>query len=105
MPKLFGKPRIRTVARFRPTPGIRTALLKGLQPLKTEQCPFHDLPNSRKGQWGRGHNQGRDGELYLVRTPRCCGVKFTEWTVAVVLRHPEFVIRCHIRVDEIKRSQ
>jgi hypothetical protein len=32
----------------------RRELFRQLQPLRTDACPFHDLPNSRSDRWGGG---------------------------------------------------
>ena len=39
-----------TASRRRPRP----ALLKHFRGLERSSCPFHNLPESRKGQWGEG---------------------------------------------------
>jgi bifunctional non-homologous end joining protein LigD len=35
-------------------PANRRALLKILQPLATDKCPFANLPTSKSGNWGEG---------------------------------------------------
>ena len=44
------------VARIRNgfTPASRAVLFKHFRGLELTSCPFHNLPESRKGRWGRG---------------------------------------------------
>ena len=36
------------------TPAVRTALFKQFHGLETDRCPFKNLPEARRGQWGEG---------------------------------------------------
>jgi bifunctional non-homologous end joining protein LigD len=36
------------------TPPLRVELMKRLRPLRTETCPFANLPEKRPGRWGQG---------------------------------------------------
>jgi bifunctional non-homologous end joining protein LigD len=82
-------------------PAIRSALLKGLQPIRTAQCPFSNLPNSKKGHWGEGITAAEMGDYVWLEQRVVAEVKFTEWTSGGVLRHPQFV---GIRDDKIPQE-
>jgi bifunctional non-homologous end joining protein LigD len=72
------------------TPALRTAVFKRFQGLETDRCPFKNLPESRRGQWGEG--------LTAADMEKCCWLKprlvamieYFEWTAADHLRHSMF---------------
>jgi bifunctional non-homologous end joining protein LigD len=72
-------------------PANRAMLLKTLQPQRTDHCPFANLPNTRKGQWGEGVTAQEMGDYIWLRPEIVAEIKFAEWTTAALLRHPEFV--------------
>jgi bifunctional non-homologous end joining protein LigD len=82
-------------------PGIRKALLRGLQPIRMAECPFSNLPNTRKGHWGEGVTAREMGDYGWLEPRVVAEVKFTEWTSGDVLRHPEFV---GIRDDKVPKE-
>jgi DNA ligase D-like protein (predicted ligase) len=72
-------------------PTIRRALLKVLQPLAVQECPFANLPTSRSGHWGEGVTAEEMGDYVWLRPKAVAEIKFAEWTNGGVLRHAEFV--------------
>jgi bifunctional non-homologous end joining protein LigD len=72
-------------------PANRAMLLKTLQPLRTDRCPFANLPTTRKGQWGEGVTAEEMADYIWLRPEIVAEIKFAEWTTAALLRHPEFV--------------
>ena len=84
-------------------PGIRSALLKGVQSIRTEKSPFSNLPNSKKGHWGEGITAEEMSDYVWLKPRVVAEVKFTEWTSGGILRHPQFVgIRDDKTPEEVK---
>jgi len=48
-------------------PTVRTALFKRFHGLETKTCPFKNLPEARRGQWGE--------ELMAAEMEKCSGFK------------------------------
>ena len=85
--------KLRFAARVRSgfTDAQRAALFELLRPLKTENCPFTDLPSSRTGHWGEGVT-AEDMKILKWVNPRLVAeIAFTEWTRDGNLRHSAFV--------------
>jgi len=72
-------------------PANRRALLKALQPLRVEECPFANLPTFKTGHWGEGVTGEEMGDYVWLRPETVAEIKFAEWTHGSVLRHAEFV--------------
>ena len=72
-------------------PANRRALLKTLQSLAVQKCPFADLPTSRSGHWGEGVIAEEMGDYVWLKPKVVAEIKFAEWTSGGVLRHAEFV--------------
>jgi DNA ligase D-like protein (predicted ligase) len=72
-------------------PANRRALLKVLEPLRVEKCPFGNLPTPKTGQWGEGVPAEEMGDYVWLRPEIVAQIKFAEWTKGGVLRHAEFV--------------
>ena len=72
-------------------PANRRALLKVLQPLSVEKCPFANLPTSKTGHWGEGVTAEEMGDYVWLKPKAVAEIKFAEWTTGGVLRHAEFV--------------
>jgi ATP-dependent DNA ligase len=68
----------------------RKTLLNVLRPLSVAECPFANLPSSRRGHFGEGVRAEEMGEYSWVKLKIMATVKFAEWTDAGVLRHAEF---------------
>ncbi|RPI57401.1 MAG: hypothetical protein EHM55_01900 [Acidobacteria bacterium] len=84
---------LRFAARVRSgfTPAQRTALFERLRPLKTETCPFADLPTGKTGHWGEGVTEEDMKILKWVKPTLVADIAFTEWTREGHLRHSAFV--------------
>ena len=72
-------------------PANRRTLLRILQPLATNKCPFANLPTSKAGQWGEGVTADEMGKYTWLRPDLEAEIKFAEWTTSGPLRHAEFV--------------
>jgi bifunctional non-homologous end joining protein LigD len=72
-------------------PAHRLALLRSLQPLQVQRCPFVNLPTSKSSHWGEGVTAEEMGDYVWLRPEAVAEIKFAEWTTGGVLRHAEFV--------------
>jgi bifunctional non-homologous end joining protein LigD len=73
------------------TKRIRAQLFDLLQPLKTERCPFVNLPHSKSSHWGTGVTAEEMHEMTWVRPKVVVQVRFVEWTAEANLRHSAFI--------------
>jgi bifunctional non-homologous end joining protein LigD len=73
------------------TASQRAALFGLLRPLKTEKCPFSDLPSAKTGHWGEGVTAEDMKALTWVKPTLVAEIAFTEWTREGHLRHSAFV--------------
>jgi bifunctional non-homologous end joining protein LigD len=85
--------KLRFAARVRAgfTAAQRAAVFEVLRPLKTDKCPFTDLPSSRTGHWGEGVTAEDMKVLKWVKPTLVAEVAFTEWTRDGNLRHSAFI--------------
>ena len=72
-------------------PANRRVLLKLLQPLPVDKCPFANLPTTKSGHWGEGVTAEEMDDYVWVKPAAVTEIKFAEWTKGGVLRHAEFV--------------
>jgi bifunctional non-homologous end joining protein LigD len=72
-------------------PANRRPLLKVLEPLRVEGCPFTNLPTTKSGHWGEGVTAEEMGDYVWLQPKTVAEIKFAEWTTAHLLRHAEFV--------------
>ena len=72
-------------------PASRRTLFNGLQPLKTNRCPFANLPLSKTGHFGEGITKEDMAALQWLRPEVVAQVSFTEWTNSGLLRHATFL--------------
>ena len=72
-------------------PASRNALFKKLQPLKTERCPFVNLPINKRGHFGEGVTTEDMAGLQWLRPKLVAQIGFTEWTTSGMLRHATFM--------------
>jgi bifunctional non-homologous end joining protein LigD len=72
-------------------PANRAALLKVLQPLRTDKCLFANLPTTKRGHWGEGVTAEEMKDYVWLRPQVVADIGFAEWTTGGVLRHAEFV--------------
>src|SRR5688572_11459339 len=83
------------------TTAQRASLFEMLRPLKTERCPFADLPSGKTGHWGEGVTAEDMKVLRWVKPRLVAEIAFTEWTRDGHLRHSAFV---GLRADKDARS-
>jgi bifunctional non-homologous end joining protein LigD len=83
------------------TAAQRAALFELLSPLKTETCPFADLPSSKSSHWGEGVTAEDMKVLKWVKPTLVAEIAFTEWTRDGHLRHSAFV---GLRTDKDPRT-
>ena len=61
-----------------------------MRPLLTAECPFDNLPSSRKSHFGEGITAEEMKELCWLKPRLVTQVRFTEWTDYGLLRHATF---------------
>jgi DNA ligase D-like protein (predicted ligase) len=72
-------------------PASRRSLFRRLSPLRTGDCPFSNLPETRKARWGEAMTAEKMKECLWVRPDLVAQIDFLEWTNADHLRHSKFV--------------
>ena len=73
------------------TPASREALLKKFRPLETADCPFTNLPETKKGRWGQGLTAEKMKDCRWVKPVLVGQFEFLEWTAENHLRHSKFI--------------
>jgi bifunctional non-homologous end joining protein LigD len=73
---------------FNPT--SRRRLLETMRPLRSSECPFDNLPSSRKSHFGEGITSEEMKELCWLKPKLVAQISFTEWTDYGLLRHATF---------------
>jgi bifunctional non-homologous end joining protein LigD len=85
--------------------GYSQAMLREIHnrmaPLRTEKCPFANLPTERSGRWGQGITRSAMAKCVWLKPKLVCQVRFTEWTRDGGLRHPAFL---GLREDKAARE-
>jgi bifunctional non-homologous end joining protein LigD len=71
-------------------PHSRRELCARLKPLRSESCPFSDLPTG-KSQWGGGITAAEMREFRWVRPDLVVQIRFAEWTPDGRLREAAFL--------------
>jgi len=71
-------------------PAIRRRLWEAMRPIITNECPFDNLPSSRKSHFGEGITIDEMKELCWLKPKLVAQVSFTEWTNYGLLRHATF---------------
>jgi bifunctional non-homologous end joining protein LigD len=66
-------------------------LFERFQKMRTEACPFGDLPSKSAGRWSQGISPAQMKQCTWLRPELVCEVKFTEWTRDGKLRQPIFL--------------
>jgi bifunctional non-homologous end joining protein LigD len=72
-------------------PATRSALFAKIKGLKTEKCPFANLPEKSEGRWGQGLTAEKMKGCVWVKPSVVVRIDFAEWTGADKLRHTQFV--------------
>jgi bifunctional non-homologous end joining protein LigD len=73
------------------TPKLRQELMRRFRPLKTERCPFANLPEVRSGRWGAGLTAAKMNDCRWLRPSLVGQFEFVEWTPDDHLRHSRFI--------------
>jgi DNA ligase D-like protein (predicted ligase) len=82
-------------------PASRRRVFEKLRPLVTPECPFVNLPETRKARWGEALTAEKMKKCVWVRPEFVAQVDFLEWTDADHLRHSKFA---GLRDDKDARS-
>jgi bifunctional non-homologous end joining protein LigD len=78
----------------------RHELINKLNPLRTDRCPFVDLPTG-SSRWGSGVTAKEMRELQWVRPQLVAQIRFVEWTAEGRLRHAKFLA---LRADKAPKK-
>ena len=72
-------------------PATRRGVFKQIAHLKTEKCPFVNLPEKSEGRWGQGLTAAKMKDCVWLKPKAVVRIDFLEWTGASKLRHTKFV--------------
>jgi bifunctional non-homologous end joining protein LigD len=72
-------------------PHLRRSLLEALKPLRTQRCPFSNLPDADTSRWGGGVTPEEMSTLQWVKPQLVAQIRFVEWTAEGRLRHAKFL--------------
>jgi len=72
-------------------PASRHRVFEKLRPLVTPECPFVNLPETRKARWGEALTAEKMKKCVWVRPEVVAQIEFLEWTEGDRLRHSKFV--------------
>jgi DNA ligase D-like protein (predicted ligase) len=72
-------------------PHTRALLFERLRPLRTDRCPFANLPTASTSHWGEGITAEEMQALQWVKPALVAEIAFVEWTRDGSLRHASFL--------------
>ena len=72
-------------------PASRRRVFEKLRPLVVPECPFVNLPETRKAHWGEALTAEKMKKCVWVRPEIVAQIEFLEWTDVDHLRHSKFV--------------
>jgi bifunctional non-homologous end joining protein LigD len=72
-------------------PATRRQVFEQIKHLKTDRCPFANLPEKTAGRWGQGLTAEKMKECVWVKPEAVARIEFLEWTDANHLRHTKFI--------------
>jgi ATP-dependent DNA ligase len=72
-------------------PASRRRVFEKLRPLVTPECPFVNLPETRKARWGEALTAEKMKKCVWVRPEVVAVLEFLEWNEGDRLRHSKFV--------------
>jgi DNA ligase D-like protein (predicted ligase) len=72
-------------------PATRRQVYEQIKHLKTDRCPFANLPEKTAGRWGQGLTAEKMKECVWLKPEAVARIEFLEWTDADHLRHTKFV--------------
>jgi len=73
------------------TPRGRADLMKRFTPLRTDRCPFINLPEKKAGRWGAGLTAKKMVDCRWLKPKLVGEFEFVEWTPDNHLRHSKFI--------------
>src|SRR5947199_6190974 len=99
----YDKDKLMYVARTRNgfVPASRRQVFSKLKHLVTAECPFVNLPETRRSRFGEELNAEKMKKAVWLRPEAVAQIEFLEWTEASRLRHSKFVA---LREDKNPRS-
>ena len=71
-------------------PASRAKLFKAMQQFVVNECPFQNLPSSRKSLFGEGITADEMRQLCWLKPKLVAQISFAEWTNYGLLRHATF---------------
>ena len=72
-------------------PATRRQVYEQIKHLKTDRCPFANLPEKTAGRWGQGLTAEKMKECVWLKPEAVARIEFLEWTDADHLRHTKFI--------------
>jgi bifunctional non-homologous end joining protein LigD len=72
-------------------PATRRQVFAKIKDLKTDKCPFVNLPEQSEGRWGQGLTAEKMNSCVWLKPKVVVRIDFAEWTGADKLRHTKFI--------------
>ncbi len=72
-------------------PATRRQVFAQIKDLKTDKCPFVNLPEQSEGRWGQGLTAEKMKSCTWLKPKVVVRIHFAEWTGADKLRHTKFM--------------
>ena len=72
-------------------PATRRQVFAQFKDLKTDKCPFANLPEQSEGRWGQGLTAEKMKSCVWLKPKVVVRIDFAEWTGADKLRHTKFI--------------
>jgi bifunctional non-homologous end joining protein LigD len=87
------------------TEKMLTTLFAKFQELRTDTCPFSNLPEDRNARYGQSLTAAEMKRCHWVRPELVCQVRFSEWTRDGKLRQPVFLgLRSDRAAEDVVRE-
>jgi bifunctional non-homologous end joining protein LigD len=86
-------------------PFVKRKLVADLKPLRTDHCPFRNLPDAKSSRWGGGLTAAQMREFAWTQPQLVAQIRFVEWTAERRLRHAAFLgLRSDKTPDTVHRE-
>jgi DNA ligase D-like protein (predicted ligase) len=72
-------------------PATRRQVFAKIKDLRTDKCPFVNLPEQSEGRWGQGLTAEKMKSCVWLKPKVVVRIDFAEWTGADKLRHTKFI--------------
>jgi bifunctional non-homologous end joining protein LigD len=72
-------------------PATRRQVHEQIKHLKSDRCPFANLPEKAAGRWGQGLTAEKMKECVWLKPEAVAQIEFLEWTGGDHLRHTKFI--------------